>query len=313
MLNLKITSQNLKCIIRVSAITSFVMAMPVSAAAKPSVDQIKKLTPNEQYVASPYYKSFTDFISSQNISVGKKDIASVFPKIDLGIGSIIKIWRAPKYTVVDSSKEIQVNSWGTSIGEIIADGGIELGQQDSVSPTVDSLPPAGAAIAITRVKETEITETEIIKYKTIEKKDADLEKGKTRVEQVGKNGKKEMIYISRRENGKEVSRELKESKIVEEAVDKIIYIGTKVVILSSESGEASWTWGLTASRKYKRGTLIRVTNLGNGRSVETRVGGWGPMEYTGRILDLNYESWEVISSGGLGSGTMQVKVEEINE
>jgi len=289
------------------------MLVPVSVLAKPSVEQIKSLSPDEEYVASPFFKNFDEFAKQQRIVLNRQDITSTFPRISMGLGSVVKVWRAPKYTIDDASTVKKVRSWGTSIGEILADSGIKLGEQDAVTPQASALPPTDAKIAITRVKETEVIETEIVKFDTVEKKDATLERGKTEVVQTGKNGKKEKVYLSRRENGQEVSRQLMSSRVIEEAINKITHIGTKIVVLSSETGESSWTWLSTASRRYGRGTLLRVTNLANGKSVETRVGDWGPEASTGRILDLNHSAWETIAGGGLGSGTMQVRVEELNE
>lgn len=296
-----------------SSVAAALMLLPVTARARPSAEQIKILNPSEEYATWPFYKNFSEFARQRNIAIDGKDIVSTFPNIGLGLGSVVKIWRVPKYTVVDETQNITARSWGTSVNEILTDNNIELGEQDAILPEKSALPPADGTIKITRVKETEITETETIQFSTVEKKDAELERGKTRVAQTGKSGKKEKVYLVRRENGKEVLRQLISNKVVEAPVNNIVYTGTKILVLSSETGEASWTWGATASRRYKKGTLIRIINLSNGKSVETRVGGWGPMPFTRRILDLNSASWEAISGGGLGSGTMQVKVEELNE
>jgi len=290
-----------------------ILISPKLCWAKPSVEEIKLLTPQEIYYATPFDLSVNDVARNMRDQLAPQDVVSTFPNLKLGLGGILKVWRAPSYNVHDGNKTLIVKSWGLNIGEILNDSNIEVGEQDQVNPGKDTKIAGSIEISITRVRETQQKETEIIPYKTIEKDDPTLERGLTEVAQQGRNGKREKIYLVRRENGEEISRSLISNTITDEPQNKIILNGTKIVVLSSESGEASWTWGVTASRRYGRGTLIRVTNLTNGKSVETRVGGWGPQSSTGRILDLNIDAWEQISSGGGGSGTMQVKVEELKE
>ncbi len=281
------------------------------ASAAPSEDEIVLLEPSETIYATPFIGSVDDLAVKHNIELGNKDIVKAFPSLGFGLGGVVKIWEAPQYKIVDETREHYVDSWGLTINEVVEDAGIEIGEQDQVDPGLEAVVAGNPEINITRVKETEQKETEIIYYKTIERSDPTLERGKTEVYQEGSNGTREKTYLVRRENGEEVSRTLINNEITEQAQNKIILVGTKIVVLSSESGEASWTWGVTASRKYSKGTLIRVTNLSNGKSVETRVGGYGPMSYTGRILDLNIDAWEQIAPAG--KGTTNVKVEELNE
>lgn len=301
-------------IVKISIITTISSILFFGVAfAKPTESEIKLLEPQETYYAMPQEKSISDVEVRMNDVLAQQDVVDVFPNLQFGLGGVVKVWRAPSYKVVDETKNIEIKSWGLTIDEVLDDGGVEVGEQDVVEPGKDAKVSLTQEIKITRVKETEQKETEIIDFDIIEKDDPTLERGKTEVKQKGENGERELVYLIRRENGVEVSRSLISNTITKQPQDKIILNGTKIVVLSSESGESSWTWGVTASRKYSKGTLIRVTNLSNGKSVETRVGGYGPMTYTGRILDLNIDAWEQISSGGAGSGTMQVKVEEISE
>ncbi len=304
----------IKIFLKILIITTVSSALFVGVAyAKPSEAEIKLLEPQETYYAMPQEKSISDVENRMNDVLASQDVVDVFPNLEFGLGGVIKVWRAPSYKVIDETKTVEIKSWGLTIDEVLDDGGVEVGEQDVVEPGKDAKVSQAQEIKITRVKETEQKEIEIIDFDIIEKDDPTLERGKTEVKQKGENGERELVYLIRRENGVEVSRSLISNTITKQPQDKIILNGTKIVVLSSESGESSWTWGVTASRKYSKGTLIRVTNLSNGKSVETRVGGYGPMTYTGRILDLNIDAWEQISSGGAGSGTMQVKVEEINE
>ena len=65
-----------------------------------------------------------------------------------------------------------------------------------------------------------------------------------------------------------------------------------------------------AHRSLPFGTLVRVTNLRNGRDVIVRINDRGPF-IKGRVIDLSAEAAKAI--GLLQSGTAQVRVEAIDK
>lgn len=238
-----------------------------------------------------------------------EDKIKAFPPPNLRLGFLLEIWRAPLIEVIDQGRKVTYRSWQEKVSDLLEEKKLVLGELDKISPFLTSAIQDGSKIEIIRVKETEVKIKEKIDFKTIEKDDPELEKGKTRVVQEGKSGLKTTTFLVRRENGREVSRKKTKEEITP-PVDKLIAIGTKIKVLSSETGLASWTYGKTASRRYKKGTKIKVTNLQNGKSVETEVEGYGPLAYTGKILDLNIDLWEKIAPAG--QGVTQVKVEELS-
>lgn len=225
-----------------------------------------------------------------------------------GLGGIQAIFVAPKYTVQDGEQALTFSSFKKTVGDILKENGIVLANEDQIDPPVEQSPLANK-ILITRVSVAQIDEFQTLPYQTKTIDDPTLERGTKVVEQTGKEGRKKLTYQVRRENGVEVSRALINQTIETASQDKIIKNGTKIVVLSTLTGEASWTNGVTAMRNYSRGTTIRVTNLTNGKSVVTTVGGWGPQEWTGRILDLDRADFGAIAD--IGSGTANVLVEEI--
>ena len=159
-----------------------------------------------------------------------EDQISIFPDINLNIGGKIVLKRAPSYQIIDGKKKIEVRSWVKNVGELLLEKNIELGLEDKVNYSVDTELIDKMIIKITRVAKTKITESEKIYFKTVKKDDPDLDKGKERVGQKGALGTKDKIYEVIREDGVEVKRTLIDTKITNEAIDEIIYIGTKPVI-----------------------------------------------------------------------------------
>ncbi len=73
--------------------------------------------------------------------------------------------------------------------------------------------------------------------------------------------------------------------------------------LSSELVCASW--------EYSFGSILRVVNLANGKSVVVRVVDRGPAKRlcrVGRRLDLSRRAFEILAGGKLGCGLLQVEV-----
>ncbi|MFQ6618874.1 MAG: septal ring lytic transglycosylase RlpA family protein [Fidelibacterota bacterium] len=75
------------------------------------------------------------------------------------------------------------------------------------------------------------------------------------------------------------------------------------------SGETFNMYELTAAHpEYPFGTLLKVTNLENSRSVQVKVNDRGPF-VKGRILDLSYAA--ALKLGFVNKGTAKVKIEVV--
>jgi rare lipoprotein A len=111
------------------------------------------------------------------------------------------------------------------------------------------------------------------------------------------------------------------NSLMKRVVPAILVISTIVAptIASAQSGIASvYTEGPTATgervvpsgmtaahRTLPFGTMVRVTNTSNGRSVVVRINDRGPF-VKGRIIDLTPGAAHAIGIAGLGSVTVDV-------
>lgn len=88
---------------------------------------------------------------------------------------------------------------------------------------------------------------------------------------------------------------------------KASYYGKKFHGRRTASGEVYNQYELTAAhRTLPFGTVCRVTNLSNGKSVRVRINDRGPF-VKGRIIDLSYRASQVLE--GLRAGVFEVKLE----
>jgi murein DD-endopeptidase MepM/ murein hydrolase activator NlpD len=110
----------------------------------------------------------------------------------------------------------------------------------------DSLIQIGQEIVVTGLKpivDVVVTEEELVQekidYKTVYKKTDSLFKGQTSVQQNGQEGLKNVQYKVVTKNGQVVKREVVQSEVIKEPVDKIILEGTKVI---PSRGTGSFRW-----------------------------------------------------------------------
>jgi len=159
-----------------------------------------------------------------------EDRFKAFPDIKMNIGSKITLYRAPVIKIKDGKRSKEVRSWQKTVGELFSEQKIEIGKDDKVNFTLDTDLEDGMEIAITRVAITTVVEQEVIKYITLNKDDNTMDKGKTKVQQAGQNGSRDLSYRVVREDGDEVSRKLIKTEKTKDPVIEIVLVGTRPVI-----------------------------------------------------------------------------------
>jgi len=92
-------------------------------------------------------------------------------------------------------------------------------------------------IKIVRIEKVTDVVEEPIDYAIITKKDSTLAAGTEKVVQQGKEGMLKKEYEVTKENGKEVNRELISEKKVKDSVNKVVAVGTKVVVAQVSRGK----------------------------------------------------------------------------
>ena len=92
---------------------------------------------------------------------------------------------------------------------------------------------------------------------------------------------------------------------------KASYYSKQATGARSASGERIHHDSLTcAHKKYPFGTILRVTNLSNNKSVDVKVTDRGPYG-RGRVIDLSYAAAKAI--GMLAQGVAMVEVKPVTE
>ncbi len=248
-----------------------------------------------------------EIFTELGIKVFPEDKVSVLVDPGHGAGTLIKIRRATLIIVDDGGAVKSFRTFKETVIQLLDEKGIKLAKLDRISPDQNTILANKMKVRIVRVRQEDRTEKESIEYQTIHQDDPTIFYGQKQVCQTGARGEKEVRYRLTFENGRLVDKTAVSEKILNQPKNKVVCQGTKPY--STQIGWASWHSGATASRNYHAGTKLKVINLDNDRSTITTVGGWGPQESTGRIIDLNINTFSAIAS--LGAGVIRVRVEEI--
>ncbi len=137
-----------------------------------------------------------------------------------------------------------------------------------------------------------------------------LDPGEVRLEREGVDGL--MLEHTRIKyvNGEAVATVVLSRTVIDEAVPARRVVGREEGSSGSQVGEASWYsfapgGGLTAAHPWLPfGTVVTVTNIANGRTVQVVINDRGP--FGGRIIDLSDEAFAKIAP--LSQGVCQVRL-----
>ena len=189
-----------------------------------------------------YKGTVKDILAEKEIEIAPKD--KVQPALDEKISSkdIINIKRAVEVEMVVANKTIVIKTAEDTIKDMIKSEneelraeGIEFNEEiDEITPSLDTEISDNLTIQLVKVEITNEVATEDINYETVVEEDENLDINNEDIRQAGEAGQKEITYKVVKKDGKEVSREVVQSKVVKEPVNEIIAQGTRRVFASRD-------------------------------------------------------------------------------
>jgi uncharacterized protein YabE (DUF348 family) len=218
--------------------------------------------------------------------------------------------QAVSAVVVVKGKDHDVVTNATTVRELLSAMGIEPDRDDRVLPSPSSPLRPGATVRFDSIRYRTAEVRVPIPYTTVTEYSDDLEPGEARVVRPGADGV--MIETQRVKvvNGKVVARSVVARRVVTEAIAARRIMGRANPSHGTQVGEASWYSfapgnGLTAAHPWLPfGTVVTVTNIANGRTVQVVINDRGP--FGGRVIDLSSEAFARIAP--LGQGVCQVRL-----
>lgn len=279
------------------------------------------ITDPQIYIGSFLYKNPKELLKNIGAEYDEKAIiveTGVPAKFGVGYNQVL-IFEPQKIFYNVGGTQGVISSWAGTVNDLIIqlqeEKGILIGESDVVSPPRETKISRSDlfVLNITPVENTQVEESEKVFYKTVIKKDPELEKGKKIIEQAGQLGKKSFRYNVRREMNNDqwyvVAKDLVSTAITKEPVDEVIIEGTKIILYGI--GKASfYNSKVAAHRELPFGTKVRVVNLANNKDTIVVVGDRGPF-VSGRIIDLPTSAFAEI--GAIGQGVIDVRLEKVTE
>lgn len=211
----------------------------------------------------------TDGTTTERISLYKEDAEtalshSSFDEEEYAIVSVVgnendvyDVTVKQKYdvTIVADGKTVTWHTGDTQVSNILAEAGIELGDDDLVSPSLDTKITEPTEIKVTRVTKEQKTQTQSIAYTTETRETSDLYKGESRVAQEGVNGVQENTLEYTYHDGVQVSCAKVAEEVITQPVKKIVEKGTKQQAVATSSG---------GSLNYSRVITVEATAYSGG-------------------------------------------------
>jgi uncharacterized protein YabE (DUF348 family) len=214
--------------------------------------------------------------------------------------------------VVVQGKDHDVVTNAGTVSELLSAMGIAPDRDDRVLPSLmtplqDEMRVRYDRIAF-RTRDVRVP----IPYTTYTKYTDTLDPGEIRIVRQGVDGVMLEHTRVRVVNGRVVTTQVLSRTVVTEAVATQRLMGREEAAAShgSQVGEASWYSfapgsGLTAAHPWLPfGTVVTVTNLSNGKTVQVVINDRGP--FGGRIIDLSNEAFTRIAP--LSQGVAQVRL-----
>jgi len=193
----------------------------------------------KQRVVTPY-QTAEQIIKDVGINLFTEDITTMKQSEDIvadGAGLRLTIDRATPLVLDLYGKTAEIRTQGVTVGEMLKEKKLALGENDRLSVSEDTPITAGLQIRLWREGKQTVTVDEAIAFGTEKVRDADRDPSYKEVRTPGKDGKRTVTYEIHVENGVEVSRAEIASVTVEESVTQVEVIGTKVALTVKYSAD----------------------------------------------------------------------------
>ncbi len=215
-------------------------------------------------------------------------------------------------TIYADGKTYNMGTANSTVGELLAEAGITLEDNDYTQPAADAAAEDGMEIHVFRVEIKTVTKEEKIAHETKIIKDNSMDKGKTKIETKGEDGVRSATYRITYVNGAENEKREVASTVLKEPVTEVKRVGTKVVQIKDNGVEkyndkevgtvinGSYTYYCSCSICCGKNTGITASGnkVQNGMENPYYVAcNWLPL---GSIIEVDGVTYTVADRGGSG-------------
>ena len=168
-----------------------------------------------------------DFLSAKDVVLSEDILVNLPEKTVLQNSMNVKLQTAYNVSLTADGATTELKTGDGTVSDAVAKAGVTLGENDEVSPSLETELYDGIQITVYRVEYVERTAQEAIKYTTQTVKSDELYLGNSRVTQKGVNGSKTVVYSDKIVDGQLASSSVVSETVTKEAVPQIKTVGTK--------------------------------------------------------------------------------------
>lgn len=236
-------------------------------------------------VVTPY-QTASQIAASIGIELYDEDITNLGLTSDIiaeGAGLQLTIDRAIPFTFTLYGSTTTARTQGETVGEMLSEKGIKLGENDRVLPSVGTKLAEGLAVRVWREGKQTITVEESVAFDTEKIEDADREVSYREVQTAGVEGLRNVTYEIVVQDGKEVSRTEIASLTTKQPEKQVEIVGIKGKYTTPSENETI-TWNFLISNGFTRQQTAGI--MGNlmqehGFNTTDTPGGLGLVQWTG--------------------------------
>lgn len=177
-----------------------------------------------------------ELIESQGVTLSDTLFSSVNVNAVVTNNLRVEIISAFDIIINVDGEEKAVQTTEKTVGDVLAEQGIALDEDDEVSPSADTVLSNDLVIDVLRVEYVTRETEEKIPFTTEKVNSSAMNKGTQKVTQKGVNGVKTFTYEDKVVNGVVESSELVSEEVTKEPVKEIIKVGTLVKKTSTKLG-----------------------------------------------------------------------------
>ena len=164
-----------------------------------------------------------------------------------GADTVIEIDRATPVQFILYGKQTEVRTHAKTVGEMLKEKNIKLGQNDTLSVSENTPIASGMSVELWRDGKQTVTVDEEVDFEVEKIQDANREVGYREVKEAGAKGKRSVTYEIEMKNGQEVSRKEIASVTTAEPKKQVEAIGAKPKQIAGTCGEWMAAAGVPSS------------------------------------------------------------------
>lgn len=177
-------------------------------------------------------------LKDHDITITASDFINVSESDMIYDDMCIVVKKALNVTVQADGQTAHITLFGGNVSDALRVAGVELNEEDLVSPSAKTAVKDGTAIKVSRVTYAERTVTEEIAYGRDEIEDDSMYVGQEVVETEGVKGSQKVVYRDKLVDGVRKSSEVVSKKVTKKPVNEVVRVGTQVQAAVGSSGGA---------------------------------------------------------------------------